>query len=84
MFQYTITQQYNNYIYDRYTDLLKCKTASELNNYDLCKIFEYYSCIKLSHEFNTVFYEYNDIPQQFKEQNQMSKYDTGIDCCNLH
>ena len=36
----TIIQQYNTHIYNRYADLLKCKTSIELNNNDLCKIFE--------------------------------------------
>ena len=53
------------------------------NNYDLAKIFEYYSCIKLSEEFNQEFYEYSDIEPNFKEMHNLSKNDTGIDACNL-
>ena len=47
------------------------------------KIFEYYSCIKLTEEFNQTFYEYNDINPEFKEQHNLTKNDSGIDCCNL-
>ena len=73
---------YNFYIYNRYQDLLKAKHY-DFNNNDLCKIFEYYSCIKLTEEYKTEFLEYSDIHPEFKEQNQMTKNDTGIDCCNL-
>ena len=76
-------QRYNIYIYNRYKDLLNSKKSSELDNNDLCKIFEYYSCIKLTEEYNTFFYEYDDIDPEFEENNQMTKNDTGIDCCNL-
>ncbi len=75
----------NNYlinIFERYSDLKK-SNKQELDNYDLCKIFEYYTCIKLSEEYNKLFYEYNDIDPTFKEQNKMSRNDTGIDCCDL-
>jgi hypothetical protein len=62
----------NNYlinIFERYSDLKK-SNKQELDNYDLCKIFEYYTCIKLSEEYNKLFYEYNDIDPTFKEQNK--------------
>ena len=75
--------KYNSDIYNRYKDLLKAKKSEDLDNNDLCKIFEYYSCIKLTQEYNSIFYEYADIDPEFKELNQMSKNDTGIDCCNL-
>ena len=54
-----------------------------LNNYDLAKIFEYYSCIKLTEEFNQIFYEYSDIEPKYKELHHLSKNDTGIDACNM-
>jgi DNA repair protein RadD len=75
----------NNYIiniFERYNDLLKSKKESFDNN-DLCKIFEYYSCIKLTEEYKKQFYEYNDIDPTFKEVNKMSRNDTGIDCSDL-
>ena len=78
-----IKDKYNLYIYNKYKDLLNAKKSTELDNNDLCKIFEYYSCIKLSEEYKTFFYEYADIDPEFKELNQMTKTDTGIDCCNL-
>ncbi len=69
-------------IYNRYLNL-KNSDKIEYDNYDLAKIFEYFTCIKLSEEFKTIFYEYNDIEPEFKELNKMSKSDTGIDCSNL-
>ena len=73
---------YNIHIYERFRDL---KHSGKLifDNNDLCKIFEYYSCIKLSLQYNQQFYEYSDIDPTFKEHNLMSKNDTGIDACNL-
>jgi len=76
--------RYKLYIHNRYQDLIKSgKKSQDLNNFDLAKIFEYYSCIKLTEEFNNPFYEYSDIDPEFKEINNMSKNDTGIDACNL-
>ena len=69
-------------IFERYTDL-KNSIKQEFDNNDLCKIFEYYSCIRLSEEYQRPFYEYNDIQPGFKEANKMSRNDTGIDCCDL-
>jgi hypothetical protein len=69
-------------IYERYTDLKK-SNKKEFDNNDLWKIFEYYSCIKLSEEYNKQFYEYDNIDPNFKEINDMSRNDTGIDCCDL-
>ena len=75
-------ERYKLLIYERYKDLLNAN-KNELDNYDLSKIFEYYSCIKLSEEYNKPFYEYNDIDSTFKEINNMTKNDTGIDLCDL-
>ena len=83
MGELTIIDKYNNNIRSRYTDLLKAKKSIDLDNYDLAKIFEYYSCIKLSQEYNDIFKEYADIDPEFKELNGMTRNDTGIDCCNL-
>ena len=77
-----IYNKYIIYIFERYTDLKK-SNKQEFDNNDLWKIFEYYSCIKLSNEYNKNFYEYNDIEPNFKEINNMSRNDTGIDCCDL-
>ena len=77
-----INDKYKIYIYERYVDLKKSK--QEFDNNDLWKIFEYFSCIKLSNEYNKEFYEYDDIDPTFKEINKMTRNDTGIDCCDLN
>jgi len=69
-------------IFERYTDLKKSK-KEQFDNNDLWKIFEYYSCIRLSEEYMKPFYEYDDIDPSFKELNKMSRNDTGIDCSDL-
>jgi len=74
---------YKNHIYNKFKDLLRAKKIEDLDNKDLCKIFEYFSCIKLTEEYKSAFYEYADIDLEFKELNQMTRTDTGIDCCNL-
>jgi superfamily II DNA or RNA helicase len=72
---------YKTYIYERYKTLKESKT--EFDNNDLWKIFEYYTCIMLKEKYNKNFYEYNDIPPEFKELKNMTKNDSGIDCCDL-
>ena len=72
---------YRYHIYNLYKDLSdedKLNFKSKIN-----KVFEYYSCIKLTDEYNTPYYEYLDIPSTFKEENNISILDTGIDCSNL-
>ena len=49
----------------------------------MCKIFEYYTCNKLSEQYQKPFYEYNDIDPNFKELNKMSRNNTGIDCSDM-
>ena len=71
-------------IYEKYSDLKNSgKNIQEFDNNDLWKIFEWLSCIKLTEEFKTRLYEYDDIDPEFKEQNKMSRNDTGIDASNL-
>ena len=77
-----INQQYEIEIFERYENLKKTK-KDEFNNFDLCKIFEYYTCLKLSEERKNLFYCYEDIKPDFKEENKMSQDDTGIDCSDL-
>jgi hypothetical protein len=76
-----------NYKYDIYcraNDLIKSgKNIQNWNNNDLWKIFEYYTAIELTNEYKTPFYCYEDIDPTFKEDNNMSKNDTGIDLSNL-
>jgi superfamily II DNA or RNA helicase len=76
-----IHKLYNINIYGKYSELKK--SGKELDNYDLSKIFEWFSCIKLYQKYGKHFYEYNDIDPTFKEDNMMTKRDTGIDCCDL-
>ena len=83
-----INMDFNNHykiqIYERYRDLINSGlNTDDLDNNHLWKIFEYFSCIKLSEQYKTQFYEYNDIDPTFKEDNRMSRKDTGIDACNL-
>jgi superfamily II DNA or RNA helicase len=74
---------YNYHIYNRYKNLLNAQNSHELSNHDLSKIFEYYSCIKLTAEYKNNFYEYGDIHPEYKEKNRLTRYDSGIDCCDL-
>lgn len=75
---------YENRIFEKYNDLKTSgKTKETLTNYDLCLIFEWYTCLKLFEEKNKKFYCYNDIDSDFKELNDLSQIDTGIDCCDL-
>ena len=76
---------YNNLLYYRFRDLISSgKNINELNFYDLSKIFEYYSCILLTKEYKDLFFHYDDISPDYKENNFMSINDTGIDICNLN
>jgi hypothetical protein len=76
-----IDKLYKIYIYEKYNELKKLN--KELDNNDLWKIFEWFSCIKLTEEHKRPFYEYSDIDSTFKEDNNMSQNDTGIDACDL-
>jgi superfamily II DNA/RNA helicase len=80
-----LIQKYNIYIYERVKDILNSGKNIDDFDYksDLHKIFEYFSCIKLTQEYNVSFYEYNDIDPTFKEDKQMNRNDTGIDACNM-
>lgn len=74
-------KHYKACINNRYKIL---KTAKiEFDNNDLWKIFEWFCCIKLSEMYNKQFYNYEDIDPEFKEENQMTCSDTGIDLCDL-
>lgn len=75
-------EKYNIYIYERYNDL-KNSGKTEYDNYDLAKIFEYYTAIQLSNEYGRVFYEYNDISPDYKESLKMHKSDCGVDCSDM-
>ena len=81
----SLIELYNIYIYNIVKELID--SGKKIDDFDfksdLNKIFEYFSCIKLTQEYKTPFYEYNDIPIKYKELNCMSINDTGIDACNL-
>lgn len=50
---------YTKTIYRKYSDLLKSgKKSTTLDNNDLATIFELYSAIRLSEEFNQLIYIY--------------------------
>src|SRR5437868_2956601 len=76
----TLIRIYNTKMAERYLDLKN--SGNPLDHYNLSKLFEYYTCIQLMHEHQRPFFEYNDTDPTFKEINQMSKQDTGIDCCD--
>jgi CRISPR/Cas system-associated endonuclease/helicase Cas3 len=80
-----LINRYENHIYNKLRDLIieSGKKYTDFDNYDLAKIFEYYSCIKLTEEFSRPFYEYSDIDPNYKEIHKLSKNDTGIDASDL-
>ena len=59
-----------------YEDISKC------NFYELAIPFEYYSAIILSNEYNRKIYHYDELDMIYKEENNLSKKDTGIDLCD--
>jgi superfamily II DNA or RNA helicase len=77
-----ILNQYNINIYEKWL-LIKDVYIQNKDNKLISKLFEYYTCIKLSEEYKKIFFEYSDIDPDFREINQMSQIDTGIDCCDL-
>jgi len=76
-----VNKLYKIYIYEKYIELKNSEKI--LDNYDLAKIFEWFSCIYLYQQYKKPFYEYSDIDPTFKEINNMTKNDTGIDCCDM-
>ena len=83
--QSDLLNSYNYRIKSEYDLLKNSNTDEEIinNNLLISKIFEYYSAVKLMKEKNSNFYVYQDIPSDFKEKNNMSSNDIGIDLCNL-
>ena len=79
---YMNTEKYKINIFEKWS-LIKDKYNETKDNKLIAKIFEYYTCIKLSEEQNKQFYEYGDIDPDFKEENKMSQSDTGVDCSDL-
>jgi hypothetical protein len=77
-----ITNQYKINIYEKWL-LIKDIYNESKDNKIISKLFEYYTCIKLTEEYKKVFYEYSNIDPDFREENKMSQTDTGIDCSDL-
>lgn len=67
-----ITNQYKINIYEKWL-IIKDLYNQTKDNKLISKIFEYYTCIKLSEEYKKTFYEYSDIDPDidpdFKESN---------------
>ena len=79
-----LIRRYNKCIYDELNKYINSgKEIEDFDNNDLAKIYEYYSCIKLSQEYKQVFYEYSEIDPEFKELHGMTKNDSGIDACKM-
>lgn len=55
----------------------------KLDNYKLAYIAELYSCILATDKYKHLFYHYDDVPIDYKSDNNLSKHDTGIDYLNL-
>lgn len=77
----SIIDIYKKRIHDKYNDFIKSKV--EIDNFKLAKIFEWFSCIKLYEKYNQIFMVYEDIPNDYKEKNEMTRKDTGVDACNM-
>jgi superfamily II DNA or RNA helicase len=77
-----ILTKYQIDIYEKWS-LIKDTYNETKDNKLIAKIFEYYTCIKLTEEYKRTFYEYGDIDSNFKEENKLTQNDSGIDCCDL-
>ena len=70
---------YNKVIYNLVKNY---ENITERNFIELALAFEYYSAIILSNEYNKQIYHYNCLVLVYKEENNLSKRDTGIDLCD--
>ena len=70
---------YNKVIYNL---IQNYENITERNFIELALAFEYYSAIILSNEYNKQLYHYNCLDLVYKEENNLSKRDTGIDLCD--
>ena len=67
MYNNSLLLKYNIWIYQLYSCIKQDKADdSQIDNYDLAKIFELYSCVQLSNKYNQLFYHYDDIDPSFK------------------
>ena len=72
---------YKKEIYSLYKPLKESNII--LDNKNLWFIFEYYSCILLSEEYNKLYYHFNYITADYKETNNLPSKDHGFDASNL-
>ena len=63
----SILNQYKINIYEKWSELKPVYSESK-DNHLISKLFEWYTCIKLSQEHKTIFYEYSDIDPDFREE----------------
>ena len=70
----------NYRIYERCKDI---PNLLEATNYQLAYIFECFSAIKLTEQYGKQLYLWDDINPVFKEDNNFTKKDSGIDLCDL-
>lgn len=73
---------YNQHIYDIYYQLKNSKKDFDFK--DLAKIFEYMVCDILSNELNDSFLHYEDVDPNYKEDNNLSRNDSGVDFLNMN
>jgi len=56
---------YNIYIYEKYKELKN--SGKVINNYDLSKIFEWFSCVKLTEKYKKTFMNIATLIQHLKK-----------------
>ena len=66
-----------------YQELLVLSNYKDANFYQISKIFERYCSIILTEQYSSVFMMYEDVDLKYKEDNDLTSCDTGIDllCC---
>ena len=66
-----------------YQELLVLSNYKDANFYKISKIFERYCSIILTEKYSSVFMMYEDVDLKYKEDNDLTSCDTGIDllCC---
>lgn len=72
---------YNARIYKRFNHLQKHNI--ELDFYQLAYIFELYCCILLMNTYDNPILLYEDVPIDFKNEQEWSKQDTGVDFTDM-
>ena len=62
-----------------YQELLVLSNYKDANFYQISKIFERYCSIILTEKYSSVFMMYEDVDLKYKEDNDLTSCDTGID-----